>query len=97
MSSILKWKIISGKTAILKTNNFTAIADALIFRHTLIFRKFYILSSHNDIHSYEKVIIMSDMAEARRHMHEREEQRKKDSKSKKMKVKNFFFGCCKNK
>ena len=49
------------------------------------------------MHSYEKVIIMSDMAEARRHMHEREEQRKKDSKSKKMKVKNFFFGCCKNK
>ena len=38
---------------------------------------------------------MSDMAQARKNMHEREEKRKKDSKSKKMKVKNFFFGCCK--
>ncbi|WP_405298686.1 hypothetical protein [Methanobrevibacter sp.] len=40
---------------------------------------------------------MSDMAEARRHMHERQEREKKNSKSKVKKVKNFFFGCCKNK
>lgn len=40
---------------------------------------------------------MSNMAEARKNMHEREEKRKKDANSKKMKVKNFFFGCCKNK
>ncbi|WP_405306656.1 hypothetical protein [Methanobrevibacter sp.] len=40
---------------------------------------------------------MSDMAEARRHMHERQEREKKNSKSKVRKVKNFFFGCCKNK
>ncbi|WP_292884710.1 hypothetical protein [Methanobrevibacter sp. UBA212] len=40
---------------------------------------------------------MSDMAEARRHMHERQELEKKKSKSKTQKVKNFFFGCCKNK
>ncbi|WP_296782203.1 hypothetical protein [uncultured Methanobrevibacter sp.] len=40
---------------------------------------------------------MSDMAEARRHMHERQEREKKNSKSKARKVKNFFFGCCKNK
>ena len=37
------------------------------------------------------------MAEARRKMHEREEKRKSESKSKTKKVKNFFFGCCKNK
>ena len=40
---------------------------------------------------------MSDMAEARRHMHEIEKQKKKNSKSKTKKVRNFFFGCCKNK
>ena len=40
---------------------------------------------------------MSDMVEARRHMHERQEREKKNSKSKAKKVKNFFFGCCKNK
>ena len=40
---------------------------------------------------------MDNMAEARRNMHAREEKQKADSKSKKMKVKNFFFGCCKNK
>ncbi|WP_462315199.1 hypothetical protein [Methanobrevibacter sp.] len=40
---------------------------------------------------------MNDMAEARRHMHEIEEQKKKNSKSKTKKVRNFFFGCCKNK
>ena len=42
-------------------------------------------------------IIMSDMAEARRHMHEREAREKAKSKSKTRKIKNFFFGCCKNK
>ena len=40
---------------------------------------------------------MSNMAEARRNMHEREEKRKAESKSNTKKVKNFFFGCCKNK
>lgn len=40
---------------------------------------------------------MSDMVEARRKMHERNEKMEKDKKSKTKKVKNFFFGCCKNK
>lgn len=40
---------------------------------------------------------MSDMAEARRHMHEREERKKAESKKKTKKIRNFFFGCCKNK
>lgn len=40
---------------------------------------------------------MSNMAEARRHMHEREEKEKASKNSKTKKVKNFFFGCCKNK
>ena len=40
---------------------------------------------------------MSDIAEARRHMHERKERETKNNKSKVRKVKNFFFGCCKNK
>lgn len=40
---------------------------------------------------------MSDMVEARRKMHERDEKIKEGKKSKIKKVRNFFFGCCKNK
>jgi len=37
------------------------------------------------------------MADARRKMHEIEDKKHQDKKSKTKKVKNFFFGCCKNK
>ncbi|WP_292806496.1 hypothetical protein [Methanobrevibacter sp.] len=40
---------------------------------------------------------MSNMADARRKMHEIEEKKEADKRSKAKKVKNFFFGCCKNK
>ena len=40
---------------------------------------------------------MSDMAEVRRHMHERDAKIEESKKSKTKKIKNFFFGCCKNK
>ncbi|WP_405294799.1 hypothetical protein [Methanobrevibacter sp.] len=40
---------------------------------------------------------MDKMVEARRHMHERQEKEKENSKSASKKIKNFFFGCCKNK
>jgi len=40
---------------------------------------------------------MDNMVEARRHMHEAEERKKAESKTKTKKIRNFFFGCCKNK
>ena len=40
---------------------------------------------------------MDDMVEARKNMHERNERMEKEKNSKAKKVKNFFFGCCKNK
>ena len=40
---------------------------------------------------------MDNMAEARKRLHEIDKIREKDNKSKTKKVKNFFFGCCKNK
>ena len=40
---------------------------------------------------------MSNMADARRKMHEIEDKKEKDKRSTSKKVKNFFFGCCKNK
>ena len=40
---------------------------------------------------------MDSMVEARKNMHEREAKNKENKKSKTKKVKNFFFGCCKNK
>lgn len=40
---------------------------------------------------------MDNMVEARKNLHKIEEQKKKDKKSNVKKVKNFFFGCCKNK
>ncbi|WP_292846946.1 hypothetical protein [Methanobrevibacter sp.] len=39
---------------------------------------------------------MDDMVEARKNMHERNERIEKEKNSKVKKVKNFFFGCCKN-
>ena len=44
-----------------------------------------------------EVKIMSNMADARRKMHEIEEKKEANKRSKAKKVKNFFFGCCKNK
>ena len=41
--------------------------------------------------------IMSNMAEARRKMHERDERVKKENKSEVKKIRNFFFGCCNEK
>ena len=40
---------------------------------------------------------MSNMAEARRKMHERDERLKKENKSEVKKIRNFIFGCCNNK
>ena len=40
---------------------------------------------------------MDDMVQARNNMHERNKKIEQDKKSKTKKVKNFFFGCCKNK
>ena len=40
---------------------------------------------------------MSNMTEARRKMHERDERLKKENKSEVKKIRNFFFGCCNNK
>ena len=40
---------------------------------------------------------MDSMVEARRNLHERNAKKEKDKKSTTKKVKNFFFGCCKNK
>ncbi|MEE1129899.1 MAG: hypothetical protein UHW99_07950 [Methanobrevibacter sp.] len=40
---------------------------------------------------------MDNMAEARKHMHERNKKIEDDKKSTSKKIKNFFFGCCKNK
>nr|WP_294999150.1 hypothetical protein [uncultured Methanobrevibacter sp.] len=40
---------------------------------------------------------MDNMVEARRHMHEINQKKEQDKKSKTKKIKNFFFGCCKNK
>lgn len=39
---------------------------------------------------------MGNMAEARKNLHKINEKKKSDKKSKTKKVKNFFFGCCKN-
>ena len=36
---------------------------------------------------------MSDMAQASRKMHERDERVKKENKSEVKKIRNFFFGC----
>ena len=41
--------------------------------------------------------IMSNMAEARRKMHERDERVKKENKSEVKKIRNFLFGCCNDK
>ncbi|WP_292792731.1 hypothetical protein [Methanobrevibacter sp.] len=40
---------------------------------------------------------MDNMVEARKNMHERNKREEKNKNSKTKKVKNFFFGCCKNK
>jgi len=40
---------------------------------------------------------MDNMAESRKKLHEIEENQKSGNKSKTKKIKNFFFGCCKNK
>jgi hypothetical protein len=40
---------------------------------------------------------MDDIVEARRKMHEINEKNEKSKNSKSKKIKNFFFGCCKNK
>ena len=40
---------------------------------------------------------MDNIVEARKNMHERQDKEKKNGKSKGKKIKNFFFGCCKNK
>ncbi len=40
---------------------------------------------------------MSNMADARKRMHEIESKKEQNKKSTTKKVKNFFFGCCKNK
>ncbi|WP_296878183.1 hypothetical protein [uncultured Methanobrevibacter sp.] len=40
---------------------------------------------------------MDNMVEARRKMHERDKKIEAEKKSKTKKIKNFFFGCCKNK
>lgn len=40
---------------------------------------------------------MDNMAEVRKRMHKRDAKIEADKKSKAKKVKNFFFGCCKNK
>lgn len=40
---------------------------------------------------------MDNIVEARKHMHERDAKIKNNKNSKVKKVKNFFFGCCKNK
>ncbi|WP_292894936.1 hypothetical protein [Methanobrevibacter sp.] len=40
---------------------------------------------------------MDSMVEARKHLHERDAKIEKDKKSTSKKIKNFFFGCCKNK
>lgn len=37
------------------------------------------------------------MVEARRNMHERNRKLEEDKKSNVKKVRNFFFGCCRNK
>lgn len=44
-----------------------------------------------------EVINMDDIVEARRKMHEINEKNEKSKNSKSKKIKNFFFGCCKNK
>jgi len=41
--------------------------------------------------------IMDNMAEARKKMHEVEKKREEEKKSKTKKIRNFFFGCCRNK
>lgn len=41
-------------------------------------------------------MLMGDMVEARRKMHERNEKKEKDKNKKSKKIKNFFFGCCKD-
>ncbi|WP_296789681.1 hypothetical protein [uncultured Methanobrevibacter sp.] len=40
---------------------------------------------------------MDNMAQARNHLHEMEAKKKADSNKKTKKIRNFFFGCCKNK
>ena len=40
---------------------------------------------------------MDSIVEARENMHKRDARKKAKSKSKTKKIKNFFFGCCKNK
>lgn len=40
---------------------------------------------------------MDSMVEARNNMHKRDEKIKAEKNSKTKKIKNFFFGCCKNK
>ncbi|MCQ2977988.1 MAG: hypothetical protein MJ232_08240 [archaeon] len=39
---------------------------------------------------------MSNIADERRRLHELDARIKKENKSKVKKVRNFFFGCCKN-
>jgi len=40
---------------------------------------------------------MNNIVEARNNMHARNEKKERDKNSKVKKVKNFFFGCCKDK
>lgn len=40
---------------------------------------------------------MDNMVEARRKMHERDKKIEAEENSKTKKIRNFFFGCCKNK
>ncbi|MEE1133872.1 hypothetical protein [uncultured Methanobrevibacter sp.] len=40
---------------------------------------------------------MDSMVEARKNMHKRDAKIEADKKSTSKKIKNFFFGCCKNK
>ncbi len=43
------------------------------------------------------MMTMDNIVEARNNMHARNAKKERDKKSKVKKVKNFFFGCCKDK
>ena len=43
------------------------------------------------------MMTMDNIVEARNNMHARNAKKERDEKSKVKKVKNFFFGCCKDK
>ena len=43
------------------------------------------------------MISMDNIVEARNNMNESKKKKERDKKSKVKKVKNFFFGCCKDK